>query len=69
MLIGETAPTGSTDSVPPIPFARGVMCLTPEAAEEPSCESAEIGAAGWATHPYAVDRPGARSSRRPRTAS
>ena len=54
LLIGETAPTGSTDSVPPIPFARGVMCLTEEAAEEPSCESAEIGAAGWATHPYGV---------------
>ena len=54
ILIGETAPTGSTDSVPPVPFARGVMCLTPDAAEEPSCENAEIGAAGWATHPYAV---------------
>lgn len=54
LLIGETAPTGSTDSVDPIPFARGVMCLTPHMSEEASCESAEIGAVGWATHPYGV---------------
>ena len=54
ILIGETAPTGSTDSVPPIPFVRGVMCLTLDAADEPSCENSEIGAAGWAAHPYAV---------------
>ena len=54
LLIGETAPTGSTDSVPPIPFARGVMCLTEEAVEEPSCDSAEITASGWAVHPYGV---------------
>jgi hypothetical protein len=51
ILIGETAPTGGFDSVDPIPFARGVLCLD-EAALAPACESGEIRAAGWAVHPY-----------------
>lgn len=52
LLIGETAPTRGLDGVDPIPFARGVLCLDPGAARNPVCERGEIGAAGWATHPY-----------------
>lgn len=51
ILIGEAAPTGGFNSVDPIPFARGVLCLD-EAAVAPACESGEIRAAGWAVHPY-----------------
>ncbi|HKG36935.1 MAG TPA: hypothetical protein VKA89_10915 [Solirubrobacterales bacterium] len=54
LLVGETAPTGSTDSVDPIPFAEGVLCLSPEARASPACDSGRIAAAGWATHPYGV---------------
>ena len=51
ILIGDTAPTGSTDSVDPVPFARGVLCLDPATDQDPSC-SERIDPAGWATHPY-----------------
>jgi hypothetical protein len=54
ILAGETAPTGSTDSVDPIPFAQGVLCLSPEARDAEACGSGRIEAAGWATHPYGV---------------
>jgi len=54
LLIGETAPTGSTDSVEPIPFARGVLCLTDYALADESCDGGTLGVAGWATHPYAT---------------
>ena len=53
VLAGETAPTGSTDSVDPVAFARGVLCL-----DEPVSSSEDCGepldAAGWAMHPYAT---------------
>lgn len=52
ILIGETAPTGSRDSVDPVPFARGVLCLDPVAKAAPACDSGKIDAAGWALHPY-----------------
>ncbi len=52
ILIGDTAPTGSTDSVDPVPFAQGVLCQTDAAQDDPSCDSGEIDAVGWATHPY-----------------
>lgn len=52
ILIGETAPTRGLDSVDPIPFAEGVLCLDPLAQAEPVCNRGEIDAAGWATHPY-----------------
>ena len=54
ILIGETAPTGSTDSVDPIPFAEGVLCLSPEARAEDACDRGQVDAAGWSTHPYGV---------------
>ncbi len=52
ILIGETAPTGGYESVDPIPFARGVLCLDEEARAAPACASGEIRAQGWAIHPY-----------------
>jgi hypothetical protein len=55
ILIGETAPTGSTDSVDPIPFARGVLCLDPSTASDPSCDQPLV-TDGWATHPYQSGR-------------
>lgn len=52
ILIGETAPTGSFDSVDPAPFARGVLCLDFYA--QAACQDGTIDAVGWATHPYAL---------------
>ena len=52
ILIGETAPTRGADGVDPIPFARGVLCLDPDARVDPACQDGGIDAAGWATHPY-----------------
>jgi hypothetical protein len=56
ILIGETAPTGSTDSVDPIPFLRNTLCLDDNYHELPDCPEAdeEIDAAGWAAHPYSL---------------
>jgi hypothetical protein len=54
ILVGETAPTGSTDSVDPIPFAEGVLCLSPEASAADVCDRGTIDAAGWAIHPYGI---------------
>jgi hypothetical protein len=53
VLVGETAPTGSTDSVEPVTFARGVLCLEGDPGAESDC-SRPLPAAGWATHPYAT---------------
>lgn len=53
ILIGDLAPTGSTDSVDPLTFMRGVLCMTPASEEDPSCsDGSEIDAVGVAIHPY-----------------
>jgi hypothetical protein len=56
ILIGETAPTGSTDSVAPIPFVRETLCLDSSYQERPNCPEADedIDAVGWAAHPYSL---------------
>jgi hypothetical protein len=53
VLVGETAPTGSTDSVEPVTFARGVLCLEGDPGAGADC-SRPLPAAGWAAHPYAT---------------
>jgi Cellulase (glycosyl hydrolase family 5) len=53
VLIGETAPTGSTDSVEPVDFVRGVFCLDPATASDPQC-GGTLRTSGWAAHPYAT---------------
>jgi hypothetical protein len=56
LLIGETAPTGSTDSVDPILFAEGVLCLTPASQDQGTCRNGgHIDAIGWSTHPYGTE--------------
>ncbi|MEK6277506.1 MAG: hypothetical protein AABM29_05795 [Actinomycetota bacterium] len=56
ILFGETAPTGSTDSVNPIPFAREALCLDATFSERPNCPGADesIDAVGWSAHPYSL---------------
>ena len=56
VLIGETAPTGSTDSVDPIAFVRQTLCLDPSFHHLPGCPEADrkVTAAGWAAHPYSL---------------
>jgi hypothetical protein len=53
VLIGETAPTGSIDSVEPVDFVRGVFCLDPASAADPQC-GGTLRTSGWAAHPYAT---------------
>ncbi len=53
ILIGDLAPTGSTDSVDPLPFIKGVLCMTPASEKDPSCtDGSTIDAVGVAIHPY-----------------
>jgi hypothetical protein len=56
ILFGETAPTGSTNSVDPIPFVREALCLDPQFHERPGCPGADesINAVGWSAHPYSL---------------
>ena len=54
ILIGETAPTGGTDSVDPLTFTRQTLCLNGDYKPLPGCpeHDAPIDAVGWSTHPY-----------------
>ncbi len=55
ILIGETAPTGSYNSVDPADFARGVLCVDAYAKATSACDGGSIDAIGWSTHPYSVN--------------
>jgi hypothetical protein len=54
ILIGETAPTGGTDSTDPLTFARQTLCLNGDFQPLPHCPQPDqkIDAVGWSTHPY-----------------
>lgn len=54
ILIGETAPTGSSASVDPITFMQETLCLDASFHKLPGCPDAseKIDAVGWSTHPY-----------------
>ncbi len=54
ILIGETAPTGSYNSVDPVDFARGVLCADSYAKASAACRSGKVDAVGWSTHPYSI---------------
>jgi hypothetical protein len=54
ILIGETAPTGGTDSTDPLTFVRETLCLDDQYKPLPGCPDpdAKVDAVGWSTHPY-----------------
>jgi hypothetical protein len=54
ILIGETAPTGGTNSTDPLTFARQTLCLNGDFEPLPHCPlpDQKVDAVGWSTHPY-----------------
>lgn len=55
VLIGETSPRGTKDSIAPLRFLRETLCLNDAYQRRPECELFEID--GWATHPYTGKTP------------
>jgi hypothetical protein len=54
MLIGETAPRGTSRVVAPVPFVRGTFCLTRSWRKRRRCGRLDVD--GWAHHPYTTRR-------------
>jgi hypothetical protein len=54
MLIGDTAPRGTSRVVAPVPFVRGTFCLTRSWHKRKRCGRLDVD--GWAHHPYTTRR-------------
>jgi hypothetical protein len=54
MLIGDTAPRGTSRVVAPVPFVRGTFCLTRSWHKRRRCGRLDVD--GWAHHPYTTRR-------------
>jgi len=55
VLMGETAPVGTSHVVPPLTFLRGALCLDASYHRRKSCR--RVGADGWAHHAYTHGAP------------
>jgi hypothetical protein len=54
MLIGDTAPRGTSRVVAPVPFVRGTFCLNRAWRKRKRCGKLDVD--GWAHHPYTTRR-------------
>ena len=54
MLVGDTAPRGTSRVVAPVPFVRGTFCLTRSWHKRRGCGRLDVD--GWAHHPYTTRR-------------
>ena len=54
MLVGDTAPRGTSRVVAPVPFVRGTFCLTRSWHKRKRCGRLDVD--GWAHHPYTTRR-------------
>jgi hypothetical protein len=55
VLMGETAPRGSSEVLAPLRFLRESLCLNDAYQRRPECELFRVD--GWATHPYTGKSP------------
>ena len=55
VLMGETAPVGTSRVVPPLTFLRGALCLNAGYHRRSSCS--RVGADGWSHHAYTHGSP------------
>lgn len=64
VLMGETAPRGTREALPPLLFLRETLCLTPAYQRRGGCEP--LPTDGWATHPYTGQTPFLKRKRVPK---